>query len=78
MVGHLCAEEWGAKESGLGDYLAWGWSRSGGLCPRKGQSRLGPSSGRLPWNGDVLERVINHRPRETWEHVHVSRQSYSL
>lgn len=42
MAGHLCAEGWGAKESDLGEHLACGKSRPGGLCPR-GKAGLGTS-----------------------------------
>lgn len=44
------AEDGVPKGSGLGEHPACGQSRSGGLCPRKGQSRHGYSSGLSLWD----------------------------
>lgn len=60
MAGYLCAEEWGAKESALGDHSAWPVGGAGRGCVLGRDSRLGPSSGWLPWNRHIFESVINH------------------
>lgn len=39
MAGHLCAEEWGAKESGLGDHSSWGRVGQEGCVLERGRAQ---------------------------------------